>query len=74
MTCNAIRTISEEVVLVVVGIIPVGILAEERSVLYHARRIEGQAELRNVARSELYGLGYTKWDEGPLYMQVHSQY
>lgn len=50
--CSAFRNTSGEAVLIVIGIIPVDILAKEMSVLYYARHIDGHTEHRNMARSE----------------------
>lgn len=59
----AFRTILDEAVLIVAGMVPVDILAKEMSILYHARRMKWGAERRNAARLEWRDLWQCKWNE-----------
>lgn len=68
--CSACRTISDEAVLVVAGMIPIDILAKEMSMFYQARGKEGDTECRNAARSELNDSSH----EVSLSVQAHSRH
>lgn len=49
---NRFKTTSDEVILVIAGMVPINFLAKEMNMLYHAGHIKGHTKPRNVRRSE----------------------
>lgn len=58
---SAYRTVSEPAALVLAGVIPIDLLAQERKLVYHTKANLGKTEARTAAREQAFQLWQERW-------------